>query len=285
MPTEIPYTIYSLTSREHRWEIFGRYYEYALLQQETKLNAWAHYEYIPNDTYSFYKVKKTLKQMHGYVIKPSRYWNDTCALSVQDHVLYSLAEYCPGLPRDANIVADNHYLGIHPYRMLESFSKYDDVGKRTDPDIEATIKALVTYGTIPNREQRALVDLMEKVQVVTNKYFHWTKNWPFLAAHRLLTMQLNRCNHIKRVLTELLPNHPLNNAYSASFTSSVNPGNPLHQQDPRLKVEGLWIAFPIGVSPRSWRPRRQGLLKPIPLLQGSATAVAFANPLASQGSF
>ncbi len=154
------------------------------------------------------------------------YWNETCCASVQDHTLYSLAEYCPGLPRDANIVADNRYKGIHPYRMLECLSKYDDVGKRTDPDIEAIITALMTYGTIPNREQTAPEDLMEKVQEVTNKYFQWSKSWPFLAAHRLLTMQLNRCSHIKRVLMELLNNHPLNNsANNASFASSFNSGN------------------------------------------------------------
>ncbi len=117
-------------------------------------------------------------------------------------------------------------------------------GKRTEPDIEATITALVTFGTIPNREQRALEDLMEKVQEVTNRYFYWTKNWPFLAAYRLLTMQLIRCNHIKRVLTELLPKHPLNSANSASFTSNDNSGKPLHQQDPRLKVKRLWTIFP-----------------------------------------
>ncbi len=127
------------------------------------------------------------------------------------------------MPREADIVATNRYLRIHPYRMLENFSKYDDVGKRTESDIEATIMALVTFGTIPNREQRALEDLMEKVQEVTNRYFYWTKNWPFLAAYRLLTMQLIRCNHIKRVLMELLPKHPLNSANSASFTSNDNP--------------------------------------------------------------
>ena len=33
---------------------------------------WASMEYIPNDRYSFYKVKRTLKQIHGYVIKPCR---------------------------------------------------------------------------------------------------------------------------------------------------------------------------------------------------------------------
>ena len=127
--------------------------------------------------------------MLGYTIKPSCFWNETCALSVQ-HILYSLAEFCPGLPRDANIVADNQYMGIHPYRMLESHSKYDGAGKRTDPDVEATITALIVYGTIPNREQTALEDLMEKVQEVTNRYFNWAKSWPFLAAHRLLVMQL-----------------------------------------------------------------------------------------------
>ncbi len=187
---------------------------------------WASLEYLPNDTYSFYKVKKTLKQVHGYIVKPSRYWNETCCASVQDHVLYSLAEYCPGLPKTADIVADNQYMGIHPYRMLEIYSKYDDAGKRAEPDVEATITALVNYGTIPNREQTALEDLMEKVQEVTTKYFQWTKSWPFLAAHRLLVMQLQRCNHIKKVLTELLNNHPLNSANSGSFSSNVNTGKP-----------------------------------------------------------
>ena len=187
---------------------------------------WASLEYLPNDTYSFYKVKKTLKQVHGYIVKPSRYWNETCCASVQDHVLYSLAEYCPGLPKTADIVADNQYMGIHPYRMLEIFNKYDAAGKRAEPDVEATIGALIEYGTIPNREQTALEDLMEKVQEVTVKYFQWAKSWPFLAAHRLLVMQLQRCNHIKKVLTELLNNHPLNSANSGSFSSSFNTGNP-----------------------------------------------------------
>ena len=104
-------------------------------------------------------------------------------------------------------------MGIHP-------------GKRAEPDVETTIAALIAYGTIPNREQTALEDLMEKVQEVTIKYFQWTKSWPFLAAHRLLIMQLQRCNHIKKVLTELLNNHPLNSANSGSFSSSFNTGNP-----------------------------------------------------------
>ncbi len=122
---------------------------------------------------------------------------------MSEEVLYSLAEYCAGMPNKADIVRDNHYLGIHPYRMLESICHYDESGKRTDPNVEATITALITYGTIPNREQRALEDLMEKFQEVTNRYFYWTKNWPFLSAHRLLTMQLVRCKPFQESLDRI----------------------------------------------------------------------------------
>jgi hypothetical protein len=176
--------------------------------------------------------------------------------------LYSLAEYCPGLPREANIIADNQYMGVHPYRMLECLSKYDDVGKRTDPNIEATITALITYGAIPNREQTALEDRMDKVQEITNKYFQWSKSWPFLAAHRLLTMQLNRCNHIKRVLMELLNQYPLNSANNASFTSSFNSGN----SNPRfpcrdcLLLLQLWLPLKPFVQIPCWCLQMSSLL-------------------------
>jgi hypothetical protein len=163
---------------------------------------------------------------------------------VSEEVLYSLAEFCPGLPREANIVADNQYLGIHPYRMPECICHYDESGKKTDPNVEATITALLMVRALPNREQTALEDLiMVKVQEVTNRYFNWTKKWPFLAAHKLLTMQLTRCNHIKKVLMELLENHPLSSANSASFTSSANPGNPPASAGSSSQSD-IWIAFP-----------------------------------------
>ncbi len=73
--------------------------------------------------------------------------------ALQDHVLYSLAEYCPGLPKTADIVADNQYMGIHPYHMLEIYSKYDDAGKRAEPDVEANNYGIGQLRN--NSEQRA----------------------------------------------------------------------------------------------------------------------------------
>ncbi len=87
------------------------------------------------------------------LVKPTRFWNETCVKDVHDDVLYSLAEFCPGLPREADIVVDNRYMVIHPYRMLECISQYDGTGKKTDPNVEATISALLMVQVIPKREQ------------------------------------------------------------------------------------------------------------------------------------
>ncbi len=183
-------------------------------------------EYLPNNTYSYYKVKKTLMQVHGLNIKPTRYWNETCVKDVPDGVLYSLAEYCPGLPREANIVRDNEILGIPLYRIPESISFYDASEKKTDADVDATINMLLAYQVLPNTEQTPLEDLIVKVQKVVETYDHWVRQWPFLVANRLLKMQLTRMSHIKKALTERLDNHPWNSTNSASFNSNANPGNP-----------------------------------------------------------
>jgi hypothetical protein len=164
-------------------------------------------------------------QVHGIKVKPTRYWNEASLLSVTDEVLYSLAEFCAGMPNDADIVRDNRFLGIDPYTMPESICHYDGNGKRTDPNVDATINELLRCRALPNLEQTTLEDLYEKVQEVTLRYSDWTKSWPFLAAHRLLMMQLGRCNHIKRVLAEKLENHPSNSANSASFTSNDDSGS------------------------------------------------------------
>ncbi len=56
-------------------------------------------EYIPNNTYSFYQVKKTLAQVAKVQIKPSRYWNELPAQNIPDDIIYSLSEYWPSMPQ------------------------------------------------------------------------------------------------------------------------------------------------------------------------------------------
>jgi hypothetical protein len=77
-------------------------------------------EYIPNNTYSYYEVKTTLDNVRRVKVKPTRYWNELLVKDVPSDILYSLSDYHPGLPYEANIIRDNESLGLPMYRIYES---------------------------------------------------------------------------------------------------------------------------------------------------------------------
>ena len=67
---------------------------------------------------------------------------------------------------------------------------------------------------------------MTRVEEILSKYEMYLLEWPFLAAQRLLKMQVSRLRSIKHALTEKLDNHPLSTANTAVFGSDQNQGNP-----------------------------------------------------------
>ncbi len=91
-------------------------------------------------------------------IKPIRYWNELLVKDVPDpdDILYSLSEFHPGLPFEADIIRDNESLGLPIYRCLETVFLPDqappvadnspDQGKpRKMVDVQATIARLIDY--------------------------------------------------------------------------------------------------------------------------------------------
>jgi hypothetical protein len=76
-------------------------------------------EYVPNNTYTYYQVKKTLLQMTKVEIKPTRYWSELPVKDVTNDVLGSLSEFCPRLPIDANIIQNNINILLPPFRIVE----------------------------------------------------------------------------------------------------------------------------------------------------------------------
>ncbi len=131
-------------------------------------------EYVPNDTYSYYQVRKTLAQVARVQIKPCRYWNKLPAKEVPDDILYSLSEFWPGMPREADIVRDNVKLGLHHSRMYEQKSLPSETimgGKeRKLNDGNYTIAYLLRTGAIPNDEQTSFEEYMIQIQEVDIKY-------------------------------------------------------------------------------------------------------------------
>ncbi len=125
-------------------------------------------EYIPNNTYSFYQVKKTLAQVAKVQIKPSRYWNELPAKDIPDDILYSLSEYWPSMPHNVNIVNDKHYLGLDVYRMKEQSRSKVSPALGIKPywvyDHAFTLEYLLATEAIANLEQTTLEDYMTRVQ-------------------------------------------------------------------------------------------------------------------------
>jgi len=197
-------------------------------------------EYIPNNTYSYYQVKKTLAQVAKVQIKPSRYWNELPAQHIPDDIIYSLSEYWPSMPHNVNIVDDNQQLGLDAYRMREQSRTKVSPAPGVRPywvhDYAHTFAYLLATGAIANEEQTTLEDYMTRVHEMDMLLTDHIANWPFLAAQRLLKLQLSRLRVIKQALTLRLEGHPLHGNNLPGFNNpdpnmDPEPSNPVRNED------------------------------------------------------
>ncbi len=157
-------------------------------------------EYIPNNTYPYYKVRKTLAQSARLQVKPCRFWNELPAKDISDDIFYSLCDYWPSMPRDVDIVNENSLLGLPLYRMNEqNRTNYARVGAKVQMinDNSYTIEFLISTGTIASDTQKSFEDYLTAISEVEMKYSNYVISWPFLASQRLLRLQMNRLKTIK----------------------------------------------------------------------------------------
>jgi hypothetical protein len=214
-----------------------------------------HLEYIPNNTYGYNEVKMTLDNVKRLKVKPTRYWNELLVKDVPDDILYSLSDFYPGLPYEANIIRDNESLGLPIYRIRETVFMQDQAPPMADNEpeegkprkrvnVEATIANLIGLGALPDGEQASLEHYMLNTEEVLRRYEGYLRDWPFLVAQRLLKMQVMRLKNIKHALTEKLNNHPLSLLIQQSLDLTRTKETLLHQQTPRPKAEGRWATTP-----------------------------------------
>ncbi len=165
-------------------------------------------EYIPNNTYGYYEVETTLENVKRLKIKSTRYWNELLVKDVPNDILYSLSDFYPGLPYEANIIRDNESLGLPIYRIRETVFFQDQTPPTADGvleedkprkrvNVEATITNLVGLGALPDEEQESLEHYMLSVEEILRRYEGYLQEWPFLIAQRLIKMQVSRLKYIK----------------------------------------------------------------------------------------
>jgi hypothetical protein len=224
---------------ENQKTILGDYWRVLRLRPPTnQFNAGKpHLEYIPNNTYGYNEVRTTLDNVKRLKIKPTRYWNEALVKDVPSDILYSLSDYYPGLPFEADIIRDNEFLRLPKFRIYETVflqdqgpqvadNVPDEEKPRKRVDVQRTIDSLIGCGALLDAEQATLESYFIDIEEHLNRYEGYLREWPFLVAQRLLKMQVSRLKNIKHALTEKLNNHSLSTANTAVFGSEQNQGNP-----------------------------------------------------------
>ena len=192
-------------------------------------------EYIPNNTYSYFQVKKTLLQSSRFQVKACRYWNELPAESIDDETFYSLCDYWPSMPHDVDIVNENSLLGLPLYRMNELSKTVAIPAKMGAKAYFAnnnsyTIEFLLSTGAIAEDSKDSFEEYLTSICEAEMKYIGHIMNWPFLASLRLLRLQHRRLKTIKQALIERLDQFPangggLNNPDPNADHTTNNPSN------------------------------------------------------------
>ncbi len=190
-------------------------------------------EYVPNNTYTYYQVKKTLLQSSRVQVKPCRYWNELPAEIIDDEIFYSLCDYWPSMPHDVDIINENSLLGLPLYRMNER-SKTIAVPARIGAkahfanDNSYTIEFLLSTEAIPDDSKESFEGYLTSICDAEMKYVGHIVNWPFLASLRLLRLQHQRLKTIKQALIERLDKFPANGGgfENPNPNADHNPNNP-----------------------------------------------------------
>jgi hypothetical protein len=183
-------------------------------------------EYIPNNTYPYYQVKKTLVQSAGVQIKPCRFWNELPANITTDDIFYSLCDCWPSMSQDVDIINENTLLGLPLYRMNEQSTTVlvpARVGAKSHManDNSYTIEFLLSTGAIPNDNKESFEGYFTTICEAEMKYVNHIINWPILSSQRLLRLQQQRLKKIKHALIEKIDRFQLSGANSAG---DGNPG-------------------------------------------------------------
>jgi hypothetical protein len=186
-------------------------------------------EYIPNNTYPYYKVRKTLAQSARVQVKPCRFWNELPVKDISDGIFYSLCEFWPSMPKDVDIINENSLLGLPLYRINEqNRTNQARLGAKVHMvnDNSYTIEFLLSTGAIASDTQKSFEEYLTAINEVEMKYSKYIINWPFLASQRLLRLQMNRLKTIKLTLIERIDKYPLSSANSAGVNNpDPNAGN------------------------------------------------------------
>jgi hypothetical protein len=155
-------------------------------------------EYLSNSTYSFAMAKTILKDSTNVKIKASRFWNDLCVLGVASKILYTLHDYCPGMPVDLEQECKN--MNLHPYPTTEVVVLPPNDKEKFPIDAPASVSTMVSLGIPKNPSDKAIEQFLTELQPTIERLNHLDDTWPFALPRLFISAHIFRLERMKYAL-------------------------------------------------------------------------------------
>ncbi len=151
-------------------------------------------------------VKTILKDSTNVKIKPSRFWNDVYVSGVTGKTLYTLHDYCPGMPVDLEQECKN--MNLQPYLTTEVVVFPPNDKAKFPIDASASVASMVSLGILKDTTDKTIEQYLMDLQPTIERYNHLDDTWPFALPRIFLRAHAFRLERVKYALKGHLGSRP-----------------------------------------------------------------------------
>jgi hypothetical protein len=170
-----------------------------LAKRPCKPGATPDLEYLPNSTYSFTMVKTILNDSTNVKVRTSRFWNELCVTGVvAQKILYTLHDYCPGMP--VNLEQECRNMNLHPYLSTELVFFPPNDKEKFPIDAPASVSSMVSLGILKDTTDKSVEQFLTDLQTAIERFSHLDDTWPLALPRVFIASHLFRLNRMKYAL-------------------------------------------------------------------------------------
>ena len=158
-------------------------------------------EYIPNDKYTWKFVKSTMRSYCPDKVGGSRLWNDQYLRDIDVKVLYSLHDYCPGMPVD--LEHECELMKLHPFVHNEIVHHPKLPEDKYPPwNLEGTVNNMVQKGILRDDQVQTIESFLKELAKIRKDYEDQAEDWPFEIGRYVLSLHSQRLKNMDNLLTQ-----------------------------------------------------------------------------------
>jgi hypothetical protein len=144
-------------------------------------------------------VKTILNDSTNVKVKTSRFWNELCVTGVvTKKILYTLHDYCPGMP--VNLEQECKNMNLHPYLNTELVFFPANDKEKFPIDAPASVSSMASLGILKDTTDKSVEQFLTDLQTAIEKFNHLDDTWPFALPRVFIAAHLFRLNRMKYAL-------------------------------------------------------------------------------------